>query len=685
MKHVIKVWCRVDGVPQERTQLNRWADQCMRRLARGSRYGLLCIVLMGGLFQTTWAAADPGIPLHFTVAETLLVDGIGFSPPSYSLDSAPPAGEWTPVTLPHGVPQQVVRTVETGQTLNPPTVVRWYRLQVPALSESSASATEPRYLYLPRWKAYGQIAVYGDSRLLYQSHSNLLWNGRNNPLWIALDATAGAVTPKVITVRLESLRHSGSALSSIWLGDEPTLGWRYRTRDLLQTQLPFVSTAAFLIFGLFAMSVWVRKQEDSLYLIFFLISVVAYLRTMHYYLGEQRLPVSDEWFGWITLNSLFWLFALANSFLAHLHLRQQPWQTRAIVAATAIISFITLPFLPTVLPWATWLHATFLGSTMYVVAMVMGVAVGGFGLYHSRRAKSRHGIVLSSWGLITLLIGVYDWMQLNNHVSVEGSYLGSYGVVGIFLISLHIMFQRYNGAIEEVKHVNTTLAERLRAREMELTLASSRLREIAHRQTLSDERQRLTQDMHDGLGSSLVSALRVVEGGRICKADVAEVLKGCIDDLKLAIDSMEPVEADLLLLLATLRFRLGPRLASAGIALRWAVVDVPALDWLDPRNALHILRILQEAIANILKHTDAREIRVTTGSEHGGVTVTIADNGPGFSLERALAQGGKGLHNQQRRAQAISGVVRWQSDHHGTRMTLWLPEKALAPLPTAGH
>ena len=680
MKHVIKVWCRAEGAPQERMRLNRWADQYMPRLARGSRRGLLCIALMGGVFPATCTATDPSFPLHFTEAETLLVDGIGFSSPPYSLDSTLPAGEWAPVTLPHGVPQQVVRTVETGQMLNPPTVVRWYRLQVPALSESPASATEPRYLYIARWKAYGQLAVYGDNRLLYQSDSNLLWNGRNNPLWIALDGTAGAVTPKVITVRLESLRHSGSALSSIWLGDEPTVGWRFRTRNLLQTQLPFVMSAAFLIFGLFAMSVWVRTREDSLYLIFFLISVAAYLRTMHYYLGEQRLPVSDEWFGWITLNSLFWLFALANSFLAHLHLRQKPWQTRAIVAVTAVISIITLPVLPTILPWATWLHATFLGSTMYLVAMVMGVAVGGSGLYHSRLAKSRHGIVLSSWGLITLLIGVYDWMQLNNHVSVEGSYLGSYGIVGIFLISLHIMFQRYNGAIEEVKLVNTTLAERLRAREMELTLASSRLREVAHRQTLSDERQRLTQDMHDGLGSSLVSALRVVEGGRMCEADVAEVLKGCIDDLKLAIDSMEPVEADLLLLLATLRFRLGPRLASAGIALRWEVVDVPALDWLDPRNALHILRILQEAFTNILKHTESHEIRVTTGLENGGVTVTITDNGQGFSLESALQKGGKGLHNQQRRAQSIGGTVRWQSDDHGTRMTLWLPEKVPASL-----
>jgi signal transduction histidine kinase len=668
MKHITKAWCSVQ----------RW-----RMLARGGRCGLLCVALLGGFFQAAWAAAEPDFPVHITQAETLLVTGIGFSAPPASLDSldaAQLAGDWAQVSLPHGVPQQVGRTVETGQLSAPPTVVRWYRMQVPALAGPAALADEPRYLYIARWKAYGQIAVYGDGRLLYQSHSNLLWNGRNNPLWIPLEDTAGAVMPKLITVRLESLRYSGSALSSVWLGDEPTVGWRYRTRNLLQTQLPFVSSAAFLIFGFFALSVWIRRRDDSLYLIFFLISVVAYLRTMHYYLGEERLPVSDEWFGWITLNSLFWLFALSNSFLARLHLRQKPWQTQIFVAVTVGISVFTLPFLPSLLPWAKWLHATFTGSTMYLVAMVMGIAVGGLGLYYSLLAKSRHGIVLSSWGGITLLIGIYDWLQLNNHVSVEGSYLGSYGIVGIFLISLHTMFQRYDGAIEEVKHLNATLAERLQAREKELTLASARLREIAHRQILSDERQRLTQDMHDGLGSSLVSALRVVQSGHMGEADVAEVLKGCIDDLKLAIDSMEPVEADLLLLLATLRFRLGPRLASAGIALRWEVVDVPALNWLDPRNALHILRILQEAFANILKHTEASEIRVATGVENGGVTVTIADNGPGFSLDTALEKGGKGLHNQQRRAQSIGGVIRWQSDHHGTVMTLWLPESAQASL-----
>lgn len=212
-------------------------------------------------------------------------------------------------------------------------------------------------------------------------------------------------------------------------------------------------------------------------------------------------------------------------------------------------------------------------------------------------------------------------------------------------------------------------------REAELAKSRKLLRDIELRQTLSQERQRLMQDMHDGLGSSLVSALWVVERGRLDEAEVAHVLKGCIDDLKLAIDSMEPVDADLLLLLATLRFRLGSRLESTGIALRWEVQTIPQLDWLAPKSALHILRILQEAFTNIIKHAQATEIRVATGVDADWVVVTITDNGQGFTVENALNNGGKGLSNQLRRAESIGAEISWDSNDAGTCFTLRLPIK----------
>lgn len=208
----------------------------------------------------------------------------------------------------------------------------------------------------------------------------------------------------------------------------------------------------------------------------------------------------------------------------------------------------------------------------------------------------------------------------------------------------------------------------------ELAESHAKLREIEQRKILNQERQRLVQDMHDGLGSSLISTLRAVEHGKIKEAEIAHALRSCIDDLKLSIDSMESVEADLLLLLAKLRFRLEPRLESTGIALRWEVKNIPKLDWLDPTNAMHILRILQEAFANIIKHTPATEIRVATGLDNGGIVVAITDNGRGFDLEKGLNSGGRGLAHQMRRARAIGGKIQWDSTPQGTCLSLWLPQ-----------
>ncbi|HEY8035182.1 MAG TPA: sensor histidine kinase [Methylobacter sp.] len=620
-------------------------------------------------------SAQADMPIHFTSAELLSIDGIGFSAPPDSIDAADLHGEWMPVALPHVLPRQLIPTAEPGDIMsNQKTVVNWYRLQVPATSTApKSSAATPSYLYIPRWKTIGQIAVYGDQHLLYQSHASLLWNGRNHPLWIPINDTAGAVPPKTIMLRIESLRSSGSAISTVWLGDEQSIGWRYTLRNLLQIEIPFMSSAAFLAVGLFSLCVWLKQRNEPLYLMFFCTSLTGYLHSMIYYVGLNRLPISDQWFGWLAVDSMCWMVASSHFFLVSVHRRPQPWLNRAVIGITAVITIITLPFLTSLPGVANWLTPFLLSPLFFVLMFVMGFGAFSCDLYSSWRVKSRDGILLAGWSVLVSLISTYDFLLVNNFVSVESGFVSPYLSGGSFLISVYIMLHRYIGAIDGVKQVNATLEQRVQLREDELAASYNRLREIELQQTLSQERQRLMQDMHDGLGSSLVSALRVVERGKMAEADIAQVLKGCIDDLKLAIDSMEPVEADLLLLLATLRFRLGPRLESTGIALLWQVTNVPALDWLDPKNALHILRILQEVFTNIIKHTQATEIRVATRADGDCVLVTITDNGHGFSVDSAQKSGGKGLSNQTRRAQSIGAEVSWDSNDSGTCFTLRLP------------
>lgn len=609
------------------------------------------------VLNPAWANAT----LHFTTAQIQTVLATGFSAPPYVIDTTRFAGAWETVELPWVMPRPAQHTTSAPDSTELGTIVTWVRLQVPTMS----LPTTPRYVYIPRWKADGSVAVYADGRRIYQSQSNIRWNGWNIPLWLPLGDSANGVQPTEIVLRMERPNDANGALSSLWMGGQSDLEWRYRIRDVLQVQLPYLGSTAFLLAGCFALLVGYRSRKDMSYLLFFLVSLTSYFRSLHFYVGETRLLVSDEWFTWITINALFWMLCTVHFSLNILHGRPLRWLDRVIASLSVLMALLTLPSLPN-LPGAYQFAPLY-----YAVLLLAGTTVGAFGLHRSLAVKANDGVILSVWALIGMIFGGFDWLLQNNWVSPEAIYLGPYSNLAAFAVFVSILFGRYVAANAAVRDANASLEIRLQQRELALQRSHILLREIEHRQTLADERQRLMQDMHDGLGSSLRSALLAVQRGHMTEASVADVLKDCIDDLKLTIDSLEPLDADLLLLLATLRFRLGPRLEAAGIRLLWRVDAVPPLEWLDPRNSLHILRILQEAITNTIKHTRATEISVETTVDTHRVTIAIADNGKGFDVSKPTM--GRGLGNQRQRTQAIGAEIQWKSNAQGTRLVLSLP------------
>lgn len=626
-----------------------------------SSYLRSLLIYGGAVLLVLVAAWFVGRPhgIHLTQAQLLIQDTDGYAPPPRQIDWRTIPGQWRTVAMPHaprpGVPTQ------PGDAGLLPTRTSWYHFQL----DPARPAPPDSYLFVPRWKTDGEIAIYLDGRLFYQSHANLQWNGSNRPLWIPLEDAVETTSPREILIRIRHVRGMGGALSTMWVGNYSQLGAAYLVRNFFQTELPYIGSAMFLATGAFAFFVWLRRRRETPYLLFAAMTVVVFLRVMHSYMGMDRLPVSDAWFGWFTVNSVAWMVLIVHLFLLRLHHHRQALLTGALVTVSVVSGTITLPV------FAGTFDATVIAPFIYVTIAFFSTFAFGLGLYRSWQVHSREGIVLAGWGLLSVLLGGYDILLQNNRVDIEGLFLNIYAAIGLIIAFCQIMLGRYTRAMSEVEQANTILAERLAERETELNASHEKLREIERREVLFQERQRLMQDMHDGLGSSLVSALRVVEHGRIDESEIANLLKGCIDDLKLTIDSMEPVETDLLLLLGTLRFRLQPRLEATGIKLRWEVGDVPPLAWLDQRHSLHILRILQEAFTNVIKHAGANEIRVTTEARDGFVRVGIIDNGNGF--DATSARDGRGLGNQARRAEAIGGRIEISSKDGGTVVTLLLP------------
>lgn len=85
--------------------------------------------------------------------------------------------------------------------------------------------------------------------------------------------------------------------------------------------------------------------------------------------------------------------------------------------------------------------------------------------------------------------------------------------------------------------------------------------------------------------------------------------------------------------LGNLRYRIEPRLRQAGVNLCWIIGNVPDYLSLSPDRVLHVLRIVQEALTNIIKHAKAKTVVVSLEIEHSGeFCVEISDDGIGGEL-----------------------------------------------------
>lgn len=618
----------------------------------------ISLCLLGACYATAWAGAGPVV--HIKHAEMLIHNGI---PSASNIDETRLTGSWQPIELPHKFKQPLFQISGATSAMTS----TWYRIRLNPLSPTPARTD----LYLFRWRIAGQLSVYADGRQLYRSGESPAWNLFRRPALLLTLNQATEPPPKVLLFRIDSMPNTNIGFSSLLVGDSNALYYRYALREWLEYHIPFIGGSAFLATGFFALAVWLVRRHDYLYLLFFITALLSTIRRGYFFTDADRLPISDLWFNWLNFNTLNWQVVAYHFIVLLLHGQRHTWLNLYLIGSSLLVSVLTLPALspmPTLVP---------IGPLLIFLTIVTSTIFTAFAWRDAWRSRSRDGLLFAAWFTAMLVFGINDWLRDNYTLNIEGLYLLPYGSIGVFLIFSHIVFRRYVGAITEVEQINLNLERHLKAREDELKESHRRLREIERRETLSKERRRLMQDMHDGIGSSLCAALCAVEKGHVDDSAIAEVLKDCIDDLKLAIDSMEPVEADLLLLLATLRFRLAPRLESAGIKLRWEVGDTPLLDWLDPRNALHILRILQESFTNIIKHTQATTICVGTAVEGSDLLVTIADNGQGFSLEKAKFHGGRGLTNQMHRANEIGAKISWASDNTGTNLILRLPIKRL--------
>lgn len=218
---------------------------------------------------------------------------------------------------------------------------------------------------------------------------------------------------------------------------------------------------------------------------------------------------------------------------------------------------------------------------------------------------------------------------------------------------------------------------RTKASEDALRQANEQLLHAEVERSRHEERERMLQEMHDGFGSQLASARLMVGQGAISQEHLNQVLDECMADLYLMADTLGNAENSLADALIDFRFRSQRRLSGMGIELQWHL-EVDQVPDLPQHTVLQVLRIVQEALNNALRHAWAQHIRIEAIHDVRGhrLHVQVADDGVGMS--RPLRQG-RGMSNMRNRAREIGAELSVTDASPGTRVTLVMPLRSAGP------
>ncbi len=198
----------------------------------------------------------------------------------------------------------------------------------------------------------------------------------------------------------------------------------------------------------------------------------------------------------------------------------------------------------------------------------------------------------------------------------------------------------------------------------------------AYNQGAREERRRIARDLHDDIGSRLLTGLH--QAGI---AETRQTIQQAITEMRTIINGLTGTQMQLDVMLAELRHETSLRLEAAGISLEWPLLHEADNTLLPYRVYRNYCSVLRELISNILRHAGASAVRVEIRLENGTLHTQLSDNGIG--MPEAKPDGRHGLANLQGRIDDMQGRLSIHDAAPGTRMEILVP---LAAVPaSAGY
>jgi NarL family two-component system sensor histidine kinase LiaS len=192
----------------------------------------------------------------------------------------------------------------------------------------------------------------------------------------------------------------------------------------------------------------------------------------------------------------------------------------------------------------------------------------------------------------------------------------------------------------------------------------------------SEERNRLARDLHDSvkqqafattmtLGTAKTLREQAPEAAWEKVAEAEDLSYEVQQELANLIHELRPIELQGKGLAAALQEYSARWSRQAGVEAR---VTLDGEHSVPPETEQALFRLAQEALANVAKHAEAKQVAITLVRTDGTITMSVADDGHGFDPESAAGKG-LGLHSMRERIEALGGALSVESTPGtGTRL-----------------
>ncbi|MDN5780591.1 MAG: ATP-binding protein [Luteimonas sp.] len=565
----------------------------------------------------------------------------------------PPAGGWTPVEL----------VDYWDQRWPGHDGVVWYRLRWQQRDASRSAGLLVNYMSMTG-AVYVNGSLVGRAPRLVEPLSRT-WVA---PDYFLLSPPLLREGENTLLLRVSGRSDYQPGAGTVVVGDPAAVRAQYRNERFRRHDIKLVNVAMSAVLGVLFLMMWLLRRQDTVYGWFALSELTGALYGANFIAASTwPFPTTD---GWAAFNAAMWVVSGAGytMFLLRFGERRYPRIERAMwmVSVAALAAALLAPgwMGPHRTPWI-------LAGVVFFYAGVLWF------MRHALRQRRVEYLVLAGCLVIPVLVSIHDLGAYLGWVHAD-TFLGSLTSVVSLVGIAFVVSYRFVNAMRRVEGFNAELQREVAAATSELASTLNRQHALELSHSRAGERLQLVRDLHDGFGGTLVGAISRLEQAPdgMPGTQVVSLLKDMRDDLRLVIDTTAQEHADLAMLLAPLRHRATSLLEAGGIDAHWQVQGLDGLH-LGPGRSLDLLRLLQEALTNVFKHSRARRVDVRVMRVDEVLEVQVRDDGRGLSADVApgsLDGAGAGLASMRLRAQRLGAQLHLAAAAAGgTELRLELP------------